>query len=102
MGIGVSLQRCALTVTLASAPLSLAMVRKYGRVRATADVVHVHVPNPWAVLLVLLLRPAYAVVVSVHAASTRYRVLRRPHDALMRHLYRPVPARRRHRRLGRG
>ncbi|MPZ12803.1 MAG: glycosyltransferase, partial [Kiloniellaceae bacterium] len=81
----VVLRRCR---TLASAPLSLAMARAYLAARKTADVVHVHVPNPWAVVLVLLFPPRGAIVVGAHAVSTRYGWLQAPHDWLMRALYR--------------
>ncbi|MPY81602.1 MAG: glycosyltransferase, partial [Actinophytocola sp.] len=74
--------------TIASAALSLAMARAYLAARKTADVVHVHVPNPWAVVLVLLFPPRGAIVVGAHAVSTRYGWLQAPHDWLMRALYR--------------
>jgi len=88
----VLLRRCRTVATIASSPLSVAMARAYLTSRNTADVVHVHVPNPWAVLLVLLFPPHGAIVVGAHAASTRYGLLRRPHDWLMRTLYRRAAA----------
>lgn len=88
----VVLRRCRTIAKVASAPLSLAMGRAYFAYRKDADVVHVHVPNPWAVLLVLLFPPRGAVIVGAHAASTRYGPLQRPHDRLMRALYRRAAA----------
>jgi glycosyltransferase involved in cell wall biosynthesis len=85
---GVVLRRCRTLTTVASAPLSIAMASAYLSARRRADIVHVHVPNPWAVLLVLVFPPRGAIVVGAHAASTRYGVLQAPHDWLMRTLYR--------------
>ncbi len=92
IGTGVVLRRCRTIAKVASAPLSLAMGRAYLASRKDADVVHVHVPNPWAVLLVLLFPPRGAVIVGAHAASTRYGPLQWPHDRLMRALYRRAAA----------
>jgi glycosyltransferase involved in cell wall biosynthesis len=80
----VTLRRRRTDAVVASAPISLAMLRSYRRTRRHADLIHVHVPNPWAAVLALLLPTRAAVVVSVHATSSRYGLLRRPHDALMR------------------
>jgi glycosyltransferase involved in cell wall biosynthesis len=86
LGPAVTLRRRRTTAVVASAPISLALLRSYRRARRNADLVHVHLPNPWAAVLVLALPTRAAVVASVHAASSRYGLLRRPHTALMRRL----------------
>lgn len=86
IGTAVTLRRRRTTAVVASAPISLALLRSYRRARRDADLVHVHLPNPWAAVLVLILPTRAAVVASVHAASSRYGLLRRPHSALMRRL----------------
>ncbi|HVQ90132.1 MAG TPA: glycosyltransferase [Mycobacteriales bacterium] len=87
LGPAVTLRRRRTTAVVASAPISLALLRSYRRARRDADLVHVHLPNPWAAVLILALPTRAAVVASVHAASSRYGPLRRPHDALMRRLF---------------
>lgn len=89
---GVVLRRCRIVAKIASAPLSIAMCRAYLGGRKAADIIHVHVPNPWAVLLVLVCPPHGRVIVSAHAASTRYGILQVPHDLLMRSLYQRAAA----------
>jgi len=86
------LKRCRANAVVASAPISLAMMRAWRKTRKNIDVVHVHVPNPWPVLLMMFMPTAAAVVVSVHAISTRYRMLQRPHAALSNWLYRRADA----------
>lgn len=92
LGARVVLRRCRIAAKIASAPLSIAMWRAYLACRKTADVVHLHVPNPWAVLLVLMFPPRGRVIVGAHAASTRYGILQVPHDRLMRALYQRAAA----------
>src|SRR5260370_12874960 len=87
----VTLRRRRTTVVVASAPISLALLRSYRRARRDVDLVHVHLPNPWAAILVLLLPTRAAVVASVRATSSRHGLLRRPHNALRRRLL-PPPA----------
>lgn len=80
------LRRRRVTAVVASAPLSLALLVSYWRARRDVDVVHVHLPNPWAALLAVLLATPAKVVVTWHGTSTRYGHLRGWHNALNRRL----------------
>ncbi|MGH8885268.1 MAG: glycosyltransferase [Egibacteraceae bacterium] len=82
LSAGVMLRRRRTTAVVASAPMSVALARAYWRERRTAEIIHVHLPNPWAALLVALLHTRASVIVSVHATSTRYGLLQRPHAVL--------------------
>jgi glycosyltransferase involved in cell wall biosynthesis len=86
------LKRCRANAVVASAPISLAMMRAWRKTRKNIDVVHVHVPNPWPILLMIFMPTVAAVVVSVHAISTRYRMLQWAHTALSNWLYRRADA----------
>lgn len=88
----VTLRRRRTTAVVASAPISLALARAYWHARRTAEIIHVHLPNPWAALLVTLLPTRAAVIVSVHATSTRYGLLQRPHAVLTRVVLRSADA----------
>lgn len=84
----VTLRRRRTTQVVASAPISLALLRAWWRARRSAEIVHVHLPNPWAALLVLAVPTRAPVVASVHAVSTRYGLLQRPHAALTHRILR--------------
>ncbi len=70
------------TFVLGTTPVSLGLLRDYRRVRRYADVVHLHLPNPWSALLVALFPTEAAIVVSLHAVSTRRTPLRRWYAAI--------------------
>jgi len=70
------------TFTVGTTPVSLAMLRDYWSARRKVDIVHLHLPNPWSALLVAALPTAAAIVVSMHATSTRRTVLRRWYTAV--------------------
>lgn len=80
------LRRRRVNVVVASAPVSIALLVSYWRARREVDVVHVHVPNPWAALLAVCLPTPARLVVTWHSVSTRYGRLRRLHNALNRRL----------------
>lgn len=88
----VVVRRFRTNLVIASAPISVSMLLRWLGARRRLDVVHLHVPNPWIALMVLLMPTHAVMVVSVHAASTRHRLLRRPHDALMDRLLRQADA----------
>lgn len=70
---GVPVSRMATVFTLASAPLCPRMAA--GIRRAAADIVHLHLPNPSAVLAYLASGHRGRLVVSYHSDTVRQRVL---------------------------
>lgn len=58
------LRRRRVNVVVASAPVSIALLVSYWRARREVDVVHVHLPNPWAALLAACLSTPAKVVVT--------------------------------------
>lgn len=83
---GVTLRQHRTTVVVASAPISLQMLRAWWSDRRRPDIVHLHLPNPWAALLVLALPTTAAIMVSLHATSTRRSILQGLHNALTRRI----------------
>jgi glycosyltransferase involved in cell wall biosynthesis len=72
---GIPVSRLGTSATVGSAPLCPALV---GRLRNNdADILHVHVPNPWAVLAYLMSGIRTPLVVSYHSDNVRQRLLRR-------------------------
>lgn len=62
--------------TVRSAPISFRMLRWLYARRAHYDLVHVHLPNPWALLIVPFLGPGTKVVLHWHAVIERQRLLK--------------------------
>lgn len=70
---GVAISRIPTRLTLASAPLCPGMV---SRIRATnADIVHIHLPNPTAILAYLASGHPGRLVVGYHSDTVRQKVL---------------------------
>lgn len=69
----VRVSRVATRLTLASTPLSPGMVR--GIRRSDADIVHIHLPNPTAVLAYLASGHGGRLVVTYHSDTVRQKVL---------------------------
>jgi rhamnosyl/mannosyltransferase len=70
---GVSVSRAATLATLASTPLCPSMV---GQIRnSRADIVHIHLPNPMAVLAYLASGHKGRLVVTYHSDTVRQKVL---------------------------
>jgi glycosyltransferase involved in cell wall biosynthesis len=70
---GVPVERLKPQLTIAGAPVCIAMARRIGA--ADADVVHLHLPNPPAVLAYLLSGHRGPLVVTWHSDIVRQRVL---------------------------
>lgn len=70
---GVAVTRAGTPIMLASTPISPGFLRYLRRGRW--DVVHIHLPNPWAVVAFFLARPAGQLVVTYHSDVVRQRVL---------------------------
>jgi glycosyltransferase involved in cell wall biosynthesis len=79
---GIEVVRLARMATVASTPICPALVNAIRRERA--DVVHLHLPNPAAVVACLFARPASAVVVTWHSDVVRQRRLLRLYQPLER------------------
>jgi glycosyltransferase involved in cell wall biosynthesis len=70
---GVRVARLPTRLTVASTPLCPAMVRGIGR--SAADIVHIHLPNPTAVLAYLASGHRGRLVVTYHSDTVRQKVL---------------------------
>jgi rhamnosyl/mannosyltransferase len=70
---GVAVSRLATRLTVASTPLCRGMVRKIGR--SDADIVHIHLPNPMAVLAYLASGHRGRLLVTYHSDTVRQKVL---------------------------
>jgi rhamnosyl/mannosyltransferase len=70
---GVRLSRIPTRLTLASSPLCPGMVREIGR--SGADIVHIHLPNPTAVLAYLASGHPGRLVVTYHSDTVRQKLL---------------------------
>jgi rhamnosyl/mannosyltransferase len=70
---GVRVSRVPTRLTLASTPLCPGMVRGIGR--SAADIVHIHLPNPTAVLAYLASGHRGRLVVTYHSDTVRQKVL---------------------------
>ena len=70
---GVDVSRLPTRLTLASTPLCPGMIRRIGR--SDADIVHIHLPNPMAVLAYLASGHPGRVVVTYHSDTVRQKVL---------------------------
>lgn len=83
-------QRVGSWATIASAPLSPAMVIA---IRSTpADIVHLHCPNPTAVLALLASRHPGKVVITYQSDIIRQRMLRYAYEPVFNHLARRASA----------
>jgi len=70
---GVRISRLPTRLTIASTPLCPAMV---GAIRRSAsDIIHLHLPNPGAVLAYLASRPPGRLVITYHSDTVRQKVL---------------------------
>jgi glycosyltransferase involved in cell wall biosynthesis len=72
---GIEVTRLGCMMTLVSTPICPAMINAIRRERA--DIVHLHLPNPAAVIACLLARPAGAIVITWHSDIVRQRRLLR-------------------------
>src|SRR5579864_520261 len=70
---GVAVSRIATPLSLASAPLCPGMIRAIREV--DADIVHIHLPNPTAILAYLMSGHPGRLVVSYHSDTVRQKVL---------------------------
>lgn len=70
---GIEITRLGATVRIAGATVCLGLGRHMRRARA--DIVHIHLPNPTAILSYLAGRPPGRLVVSYHSDIVRQRVL---------------------------
>lgn len=77
---GVSVTRLGRRLTIASTPICPRMSYEIRRCRA--DLVHVHMPNPWAVLAYLLSGHRGSLVVTWHSDIVRQKTLGRAFDLL--------------------
>ncbi len=83
---GVRVARLGTLLNFAAAPVCPQMV---GRVRASrADIVHIHWPNPTAVLAYLASGHRGPLVVSYHSDVIRQRLLRKPFWPILKHALR--------------
>jgi glycosyltransferase involved in cell wall biosynthesis len=81
---GVEVARLGTALTLAGAPICPGMVRRIRE--ANADVVHLHLPNPAAVLAYLASGHRGRLVVSYHSDVVRQRVLNIAFRPILKHL----------------
>src|SRR5271170_3845885 len=79
---GIDVVRLGRVMTLASAPICPAMIASIRREHA--DIVHLHLPNPAAVIACLIGQPAGALVVTWHSDVVRQRRLLRLYQPLER------------------
>lgn len=77
---------------VASMPLSLEYCRWMHRQLASADIVHVHVPNPLATIALWLFKPRARIVVHWHSDIVRQRVLLIPFLPFQRWMLRRADA----------
>jgi rhamnosyl/mannosyltransferase len=70
---GVAVSRVPTRLTLASAPLCPGMIAKIRESRA--DIIHIHLPNPMAVLAYLASRPPARLVITYHSDTVRQKFL---------------------------
>jgi rhamnosyl/mannosyltransferase len=70
---GVRVSRVATWLTAASAPICPGMIREFWH--ADADIVHLHFPNPMAVLAYLASRCRARLVVTYHSDAVRQKIL---------------------------
>jgi rhamnosyl/mannosyltransferase len=70
---GVSVSRVATWFTAASAPICPGMIREFRR--SDADIVHLHFPNPTAVLAYLASEYTGRVVITYHSDTVRQKIL---------------------------
>lgn len=81
---GVCVTRVARVATIASMPICPALPSLIAR--TPADVVHIHLPNPWAALSFLLSGHKGKLVVTHHADTMRRKTLRRLSDPFVSRL----------------
>lgn len=81
---GVRVIRCARLCTLSSAPICRGMAHAIRRFRP--DIVHIHIPNPGAVIAYLLSGHRGPLVVSYHSDVVRQIVLNQAFDPILKHL----------------
>jgi glycosyltransferase involved in cell wall biosynthesis len=87
---GVPVLRLATYASFKSAPICPGLVRELRR--STADIVHVHLPNPAAVLAWLAARPAGRLVVTYHSDTVRQRLLGAAFEPLVQRLLKRAAA----------
>jgi len=87
---GVPVTRLAKLVNLRSAPICPKLVRKIRDSRA--DLVHIHLPNPWAILAYLASGHRGPLVLTYHSDVIRQKVLSRFFKPLLRYALRRADA----------
>ncbi len=87
---GVPVTRLAKLANLRSAPICPKLVRKIRDSRA--DLVHIHLPNPWAILAYLASRHRGPLVLTYHSDVIRQKVLSRFFKPLLRYALRRADA----------
>lgn len=73
---GIRIFRCASFLHLASTYLSLSFVFKWIKIRNDYDVVHIHLPNPIALLAVCLFRTKARVIIHWHSDIIKQKYLK--------------------------
>lgn len=81
---GVPVLRVATPLTVASAPICPEMISRLKSARY--DLIHIHLPNPTAVLAYLISRPRGRLVVTYHSDTVRQNVLGAAFEPLQRRL----------------
>src|SRR6184192_2855728 len=81
---GLPITRAGTMFRFASAPVCPAMVRMMQKTEA--DLIHLHLPNPAAILFYLASRYKGPVIVSYHADTLRHRLLARAFQPFLLHL----------------
>jgi len=56
-----------------SMPLSFDFIRKFRKLHHRHDIIHIHLPNPWAVITVLLFSKAHNIIVTYHSDIKKQR-----------------------------
>lgn len=84
--LGVHITRAASYGMWQSTSMAPGLVRAMQRRRLTADIVHVHMPDPLAALAVWVARPTARVVLHWHSDVVRQRIARVPYGVLERWL----------------
>lgn len=82
IGEDVTIRDFRTTLTICSTPFSYSMLCQVRQEARSYDVVHLHLPNPWATILALLYCGRSRLIISVHGITTRYRLLQIPEKFL--------------------
>ncbi|EHL4964825.1 glycosyltransferase, partial [Escherichia coli] len=66
--------RASLLFTLLSTPVSISYILIWSRIRNNYDIIHVHLPNPLAIIALLLFPPKAPVVVHWHSDIVKQKI----------------------------